>query len=346
MMPDQVWEYRETAKAKDKDKDKDKARLKKVLEYPEPVRLPYFGGVLAKGGVPTTWVSAVPKPRALLVEAYGAYGISARRAYPVRWLPYLAAGWAVAYASPRGGREGGDAWWDAARGAVRKHRTFEDTAAAIRALQHSLHIPPAATVFFGRSAGGWLAANLAQEHGNLVAAVYAEVPYVDVLATTGNPALPLTQLEYDEFGDPRRPQERRALQKLSPVDTVPACRPAACPLLVIRTGLHDKQVLPYEALKWSAQLRLAGWPRVYVGIDHAGGHFAGEKSMVEQRAEDAAILDACIQESSLTNSALLETSLKRSNQGPRAARVSRKKSVKRQVYPLSGKTRRRRSRRA
>ena len=300
--PDEVWKYTGT--------------LQRKFTYPEPLRLrggrKYVGDV----GVPVSWVSAVDRPRALLVEAYGAYGVSARRAYPVRWLPYIAAGWAIAYVSPRGGREGGDAWWDAARTALRKKTTFDDTAAAIQALQRTLRISPAATVFFGRSAGGWLAANIAQAHGELVAAVYAEVPYVDVLRTTTNPTLPLTRLEYDEFGDPAsRPEEYRALQAISPVDTVPTGGPQ--PLLVIRTALHDMQVLPYEALKWAARLRLAGWQRVYVGIDHDGGHFAAAKSMAEQRAEDAALLESALQ---------------------RAAKTSRKKLTKR--HSGMGRTRR------
>jgi oligopeptidase B len=183
--------------------------------------------------------------------------------------------------------------------------TFLDTAAAIKQVQADVGIPAEGTVFFGRSAGGWLAANIAQAHGDLVAAVYAEVPYVDVLATTSNPKLPLTQLEYDEFGDPvHRPAERAALARISPVDTVPAGGPTS-PLVVVRTGLHDAQVFPYEALKWSRALRAAGHPRVYVGIDHDGGHFAGPDVVLQQRAEDAALLDSAVQ-------------------GPRARRQTRK----------------------
>jgi hypothetical protein len=311
--PDAVWEY----------VGGPRHEWRLVVEYPEPLRLPYAGGGLADG-VPYTWISAVRRPVALLVEGYGSYGISARRAYPERWLPYLAAGWAVAYVCPRGGREDGDAWYDGGRTAIRKAATFEDTAAGIKAIQNSLHIGPNATVFFGRSAGGWLAANIAQAHGELVAAVYAEVPYVDVLRTTTNPTLPLTQLEYDEFGDPtKRPAEYKALLKISPVDTVPACN-SNCPLVVVRTALHDKQVLPYEALKWSARLREAGWGRVFVGIDHDGGHFAAAKSMAEQRAEDAVFLESAI-----------------TYQGTKTASTLRKKSVKRQRRSgTSGRTRR------
>jgi pimeloyl-ACP methyl ester carboxylesterase len=278
--PDSVWEVA-------------RGSLHKLISYPEPLRLPYsHRGTIPNGSlhIPYMWVSAVPKPRGLIVEGYGAYGISSRRSYPLRWLAYLAAGWAFAYVCPRGGREGGDAWYDGGRTAQRKHHTFEDTAVAIHHIQKELGIGAEKTVFFGRSAGGWLAARIAQDHGtDLVAAVYTEVPYVDVLRTTATPSLPLTIMEYDEFGNGNKAADVAVLRKISPVDTV---EPAdgQTPLVIIRTALHDSQVYPYESLKWAKKLREAGWNQVYVGIDEDGGHFARHDVMLAQRAEDAAIL--------------------------------------------------------
>lgn len=269
-----------------------------VLKFPAPLGLKKLSEGAARSAdgtqVPYTVVSHVVTPKKLLVEGYGAYGMSSRRAYPVRWLPWLKRGYAVAFACPRGGREGGDPWYDGGRTAARKHHTFEDTAAVIEHVQSELKIAPKHTVFFGRSAGGWLAAIIAQKYGHLVGGVYAEVPYVDVLKTTSNPDLPLTQLEYDEFGDPtHRPSEYAALKQISPVDTVPLClHVSRCPRLVIRTGLNDMQVLPYEALKWATRLREKRWKQVYVGIDHGSGHFAPPRSMNRQRAEDAVLLNA------------------------------------------------------
>jgi hypothetical protein len=270
--------------------------LIQTCQFPEPLRLYTIAeGLAGKEEVPYTVVSAVPKPNKLLVDAYGAYGISSRRSYPIRWLPFLEKGYAMAYVCPRGGREKGDPWYDGGRTAERKHHTFEDTATGIQEIQTRLAIRPSATLFFGRSAGGWLAAQIAQTYGHLVAGVYAEVPYVDVLRTTTNPSLPLTQLEYDEFGDPLHKRgDFFALKKISPVDTVPACRSVNCPLVVIRTGVNDMQVLPYESLKWGAKLREKGWRRVFVGIDHDGGHFAAAKDMITQRAEDAVLLDSAL----------------------------------------------------
>jgi protease II len=266
-----------------------------LKRFPEPLALPYFshGLVKSKDGtrVPYTIVSAVKNPRKLLVEGYGAYGISARRSYPMRWLQWLQEGYAVARAMPRGGREDGDAWYDGGRTALRKQNTFDDTAAVIKMAQATCRIKPKKTVFYGRSAGGFLAANIAQQFPDLVGAVYAEVPYLDVLRTTTNPDLPLTQLEYDEFGDPaKRPQEYVALQRISPVDTVPLAKKDA-PLIIVKTAVNDTQVLPYEALKWSKKLRANGWT-VYTGIDGAGGHFAAESAMYQQQAEDAVLIDS------------------------------------------------------
>ncbi len=267
----------------------------RIVQFPEPLRLTYTAHGQAKSHdgtqVPYTFVSKTRNPRFLLVDAYGSYGISCHRSYPTRWLPWLDNGYAVAVAAPRGGREDGDPWYDGGRTAARKHKTFEDTAAVIKAAQQRLHVAPNRTVFYGRSAGGLLAANIAHTYHNLVGAVYAEVPYVDVLRTTTNPALPLTQLEYDEFGDPaRRPDEYAALQKISPVDTVPLA-PKHAPLVLVRTGVHDAQVLPYEALKWAKKLRCAGWS-VLVGIDGNGGHFAASDVMYGQQATDAALITA------------------------------------------------------
>ncbi len=266
-----------------------------IVTFPEPLRFAYesHGQAKSRDGtrVPYTLVSKTRNPLFLLVEAYGSYGISCHRSYPTRWLPWLDNGYAVAVASPRGGREDGDPWYDGGRTALRKHHTFEDTAAVIKAAQQRLHVVPSRTVFYGRSAGGLLAANIAHTYHNLVGAVYAEVPYVDVLRTTTNPALPLTQLEYDEFGDPaKRPDEYAALQHISPVDTVPLA-PKHAPLVLVRTGVHDAQVLPYEALKWAKKLRCAGW-NVLVGIDGNGGHFAATDVMYGQQAEDAALITA------------------------------------------------------
>jgi dienelactone hydrolase len=295
--PTELWDLYAPTERKDK-------KPTKTCTFPAPVALPVFlhGFVASADGtkIPYTVVSRSSRPRKLLVEAYGAYGISATRAYPEKWLAQLARGYAVAVVFARGGRENGDDWWMAATGTQagpgpegpRKQATFDDVYAAIPAIQRRLGISVGKTAFYGRSAGGWVAARVAQHSPPLCAVVLAEVPYVDVLRTTSNPRLPLTQMEYDEFGDPRRVADYAALVHTSPVDTVPLVFPGAAAILA-RTGFHDMEVSPYEAVKWVTKLRAFGW-EAFAGIDEGGGHFAAKKQQGIQAAENAAFLDGVL----------------------------------------------------
>lgn len=273
--------------------------LVKVKTFPNPLVITKYshGNAVAEDGtnIPYTFVSKVKKPKKLLVIAYGAYGLSSSRAYPKRWLPWLANGYAVVEAAPRGGRENGDAYYDAARSAARKKNTFDDSAAVIKVVQKRYHFNKENTAIYGRSAGGWTAAYIGLKYPNLVNAVYAEVPYLDVIRTSSNPALPLTQLEYDEFGNPRRSREEYdALLEISPIDIVTAA-PLNAPFFLIRSALHDSQVYPYESLKFAAKMRSHGW-NICVGMDTHGGHFVKRSSAAKIYAEDFLIIDAALHE--------------------------------------------------
>jgi oligopeptidase B len=117
-----------------------------------------------------------------------------------------------------------------------------------------------------------------------------EVPYVDVLQTAGNPALPLTPLEYNEFGNPRRRiEDLEALLELSPYQNVP---PEGVPGVAVlcRTAAHDMQVYPYEAVKWIQALRgkdstKKEAPKLLY-IRSGQGHFTRDDGLFMERAQD------------------------------------------------------------
>lgn len=262
--------------------------------YPRILELPYFEyGVVETRDhvhVPYWYVSHSEHPTRLIVSAYGAYGITAYAGYPLRWLPYLERGYALVVVAPRGGRDNGDEWYDGGRTAVRKHATFDDVADVIKFVQTKYKFKSSQTIMYGRSAGGWLATYIGLKYPLYTGSVYAEVPYLDVLRTTTNPDLPLTQLEYDEFGDPvHRPEEFKALKAISPNNIVRKA-PYNSPYFLIRSALHDSQVLPYEALKFAKHLRKNGW-HYCVGFDMNGGHFTKPSSLAEIQGTDAALLD-------------------------------------------------------
>ena len=105
----------------------------------------------------------------------------------------------------------------------------------------------------GGSAGGLLigaAVNLAPERFR---AVHAAVPFVDALTTILDPTLPLTVVEWEEWGNPLADPEVYAYMKsYSPYENV---RDAAYPAVLATTSLNDTRVFFTEPAKWVARLR-------------------------------------------------------------------------------------------
>jgi len=232
------------------------------------------------------------KPTALLVVGYGAYGLPT----PIstsRWYPLLLRGWAVAIAMVRGGGDDTMAWADAAR-TWKREASIEDFEAVIRSAQKKTHISASHTAIFGRSAGGILVgASAARQMGTrLFKALYAEVPYLDLLRTTTNPHLPLTKLEFDEFGNPAsRLEDLVSLAQLSPLNQIPE---KGFPQLfaLMRTGQNDNEVYAYEPVKWILRARgkTPADSTKLLAFEPQEGHFVHGASGLRNRAIDLCLL--------------------------------------------------------
>ena len=158
-----------------------------------------------------------------MLDAYGAYG-TPTDFNTTRWIPWLDAGWAIALVFVRGGGDSNESWAELGRMSG-KLFAVADFEASIKDLQRRTGCGPEHTCIFGRSAGGLLIGNLVSKHpnGELFKCVYAEAPYVDLLKTASNPALPLTEYEYNEFANPRRgPADFEQALRMSPIHTLPA----------------------------------------------------------------------------------------------------------------------------
>ncbi len=128
--------------------------------------------------------------------------------------------------------------------------------------------------------------------GDLIGAAYAEVPYVDILRTTTNPTLPLTILEYDEFGNPaHRIEDLVTLGKVSPLNQIPE---KGFPQLfaLMRTGQNDNEVYAYEPVKWILRAR-GNHPSdstKLLAFEPKEGHFVNGYSGLRNRAIDLSLL--------------------------------------------------------
>lgn len=187
-----------------------------------------------------------------LLTAYGSYEISSDPYFSVARLSLLERGFVHAIAHVRGGGEMGRAWYDQGK-VLNKRNTFTDFVACAEHLVETGWVHPDRLAAEGGSAGGLLigaAINLAPERFRVV---HAAVPFVDALTTILDPSLPLTVVEWEEWGDPLHDPEVYAYMKgYSPYENL---HEAAYPAVLATTSLHDTRVYFTEPAKWVARLR-------------------------------------------------------------------------------------------
>jgi oligopeptidase B len=190
-------------------------------------------------------------PRPLLLNGYGAYGISYDPAFSSSSLSLLDRGFVVAIAHVRGGEEMGRPWYEGGK-LLHKPNSFTDFIAAAEHLVAEGVTAPDRLAISGGSAGGLLMGAVTNLRPDLFRAVLAEVPFVDVVNTMLDASLPLTVIEYDEWGNPNDPAYYACIRSYSPYDNV---RPQPYPHMLITAGLNDPRVAYWEPAKFTARLR-------------------------------------------------------------------------------------------
>ena len=207
-----------------------------------------------------------------LLYGYGSYELSSDPAFsPVR-LSLLERGVVFAIAHVRGGGEMGRRWYEQGK-FLHKPNTFTDFVACADHLVGQSVTARDRLAIRGGSAGGMLIGAVLNLRPDLCAAAVAEVPFVDVVTTMLDPSLPLTVIEYDEWGDPNDPDYLEVMASYSPYDNV---RAADYPAVLVTAGLNDPRVQYWEPAKWVARLRhtaTGGGPvllRTELGAGHAG----------------------------------------------------------------------------
>jgi len=187
----------------------------------------------------------------LLQYAYGAYGLSMDPEFSSARLSLLDRGFVYAIAHVRGGQELGRRWYD--QGKLRnKMNTFTDFIDVTRFLVREGYADPARVFARGGSAGGLLMGAVANLAPGDYRGILTHVPFVDIVTTMLDESLPLTTLEYVEWGDPRERQDYEYMLAYSPYDNVV---PQDYPAMLVTTGLWDSQVQYFEPAKWVARLR-------------------------------------------------------------------------------------------
>ncbi len=227
-----------------------------------------------------------------LIVGYGAYGLSSHATFTRSAFSLIDRGFVYAIAHVRGGHEKGERWYAEGR-MLNKRNTFTDFIAVTETLIAKGYGDPRAIFAQGGSAGGLLMGAIANLRPDLYAGIVAEVPFVDVVTTMSDASVPLTTLEYDEWGNPAVKREYDYMLSYSPYDNVGQ---KSYPAMFVTAGFYDSQVSYAEPAKWVAKLR-AGKTDTHdllFKTDMAAGHGgrSGRLGSIEQDAETAAWLIA------------------------------------------------------
>jgi oligopeptidase B len=204
-----------------------------------PISVVYKKGIERDGGNP------------LFLYGYGAYGISMDPSFTSTRLSLLDRGFVFAIAHIRGGGELGRQWYEAGK-LLNKKNTFSDIIACAEHLISEKYTSPEKLVVMGGSAGGMLIGAVLNLRPDLFKAAIAKVPFVDVLTTMLDPTLPLTVIEYEEWGNPNAREYYDYIKSYSPYDNI---RAQKYPHLLVIAGLNDPRVQFWEPAKWTAKLR-------------------------------------------------------------------------------------------
>jgi oligopeptidase B len=189
--------------------------------------------------------------RPLLEYAYGSYGANTEPTFNSHRVSLLDRGVIYAIAHVRGGQEMGRSWYDDGK-MLRKKNTFNDFVDVGEFLVNEKYTSPDRMMANGGSAGGLLMGVVANLRPDLYKAIVAAVPFVDVINTMSDASIPLTAQEWEQWGNPAKPEDYAYLRSYSPYENVER---KSYPSMLVTSGLNDSRVAYWEPAKWVARLR-------------------------------------------------------------------------------------------
>jgi prolyl oligopeptidase len=238
---------------------------------------------ISKDGTEIDYFILAPKQRReelpVLMTGYGAFAINVDLSYVGTMLGglssvlWLELGGALVVPWIRGGGERGEDWHTAALRENRQ-RSFDDFAAVAEMLISDGLTTPQKMGVFGSSNGGLLATVMGTQRADLFGAVVSDVPLTDMLRF---PEMGMGSAWINEYGDPKIPEQAKALQAYSPLHNV---KPGAAypPMLVICSTLDDRVGVGH-ARKFVARLKEVNSPKAFLYEETEGGHGVSDNLM-------------------------------------------------------------------
>jgi len=243
-----------------------------------PISIAYKKGIEKDGTNPT------------LLYGYGAYGASSDVTFSANMISLFDRGFVFAVGHVRGGSEMGRRWYEEGR-LLHKKNSFTDFIACAEHLIEVGITSREKISIMGSSAGGLLVGACMILRPDLFRAVICKVPFLDVIASMSDPTIPLTTLEYDQWGNPAVKDAFDYMLSYSPYDNI---RPIEYPDLLLTTGFNDPRVAYWEPAKFAARLRdlKKGQAVVLIQTNFNAGHAgaSGRYDFLKENMLDFAFL--------------------------------------------------------
>jgi prolyl oligopeptidase len=219
----------------------------------------------------------------MLLQGYGAYGITLDPSFDPRRIAWFERGGVFAVAHVRGGGEYGEDWHLAGK-LLTKPNTWKDFIACAEYLIAEKYTDTPHLAIIGGSAGGITIGRSITDRPDLFAVAIDAVPMSDVVRAeftpNGPPNIP-------EFGTVQEADGFKALYEMSGYHHIKDG--VKYPAVLITTGFNDPRVISWEPGKMAARLQAAtasGKP-VLLRVDYDAGHGIGStKTQREQELAD------------------------------------------------------------
>ena len=282
--------------------DYDMKTREKVLRKQQEIPSGYDGGQYESRRIWATARDGTAVPISLLMRSgtpvdgsaplylygYGSYGITMEATFSISALSLVNRGFFFAIAHIRGGMEMGWDWYENGK-LLNKRNTFNDFIDCAEHLIAEGYTSAGRIAAAGGSAGGMLMGAVVNDRPDLFGCIAAHVPFVDVLNTMLDDTLPLTTMEYNEWGNPNDAEYYHYMRTYSPYDNV---REQGYPPMLVTGGISDPRVTYWEPAKWVAKLRAMRTDdsplllKIHMDSGHAGasGRFERIREVAEEYA--------------------------------------------------------------
>ena len=188
----------------------------------------------------------------LHLYGYGAYGLGMSPSFSSARLSLLDRGFVYAIAHIRGGDEQGYSWYEAGK-LERRENTFNDFVDVATYLTNAGYAQAGGISISGGSAGGELMGAVLNQAPDLFKGAVLHVPFVDVLNTMLDKDLPLTPIEWPEWGNPIEDETAYDhIRSYCPYTNIEAKN---YPPMMVTGGINDPRVTYWEPAKWTAKMR-------------------------------------------------------------------------------------------